>query len=150
MSTPPQQQQQPQTLDLSKLDANQLQSLHGQLSSELNSFTSSMIALQHTASKFAAAGQSVEGLKEYKEGQRMMIPLTESLYCPGELSCPDRVLVEVGTGYYIERDVEGGVGYCRGKVMEIKEQVAELSKVLGQRQQILMRVAGMLQERMAG
>lgn len=145
-SSAPQQAQQ-QTLDLAKLTPAQLESLHAQLSSELNMFTSSMIQLQQTASRFASAGQSVESLKEYKEGQRMMIPLTESLYCPGELSSPDRVLLEIGTGYYVERDVEAGIGYCRGKVMGIKEQVAELSRVLQQRQQILMRVEGMLQEK---
>jgi len=145
-----QNQAQPQVLDLSKLGVQELQGLHQQLSSELNQFTSSMIALQRTASKFASAGQSVESLKDYKEGQRMMLPLTESLYVPGELASRDKVLVEVGTGYFVERDVEGGIGYCRGKVMEIKEQVAELSRVLQQRQQILGRVEGILAEKAQG
>jgi prefoldin alpha subunit len=95
-----QDQPQPQVLDLSKLGVQELQSLHQQLSSELNQFTSSMVALQQTASKFAAAGQSVESLKDYKEGQRMMLPMTESLYVPAELSSTEKVLVEVGTGMY--------------------------------------------------
>ncbi len=100
MSAAQDQQQQQQVLDLSKLGVQELQSLHQQLSSELNQFTSSMVALQRTASKFAAAGQSVESLKDYKEGQRMMLPMTESLYVPAELSSTEKVLVEVGTGMY--------------------------------------------------
>ena len=145
-----QNQSQPQVLDLSKLGVQELQALHQQLSSELNQFTSSMIALQRTAGKFASAGQSVEALKDYKEGQRMMLPMTESLYVPGELSSKDKVLIEIGTGYFVERDTEGGIGYCRGKVMEIKEQVGELSRVLQQRQQVLQRVEGMLAEKAQG
>jgi prefoldin subunit 5 len=32
----------------------------------------------------------------------MLMPLTQSLYVAGELATPDRVMLEVGTGYYIE------------------------------------------------
>jgi prefoldin alpha subunit len=142
-------QGQPQVLDLSTLSVQELQSIHQQISNELNQFTSSMIALQRTASRFAAAGQSVESLNEYKDGSRLMLPMTESLYVPGELSSSGHVLVEVGTGYFVERDVKGGVTYCRNKVMEIKEQVGELSRVINQRQEVLMRVVGVLQEKAA-
>jgi hypothetical protein len=32
----------------------------------------------------------------------MMIPLTSSLYVSGTLDSTDKVLVDVGTGYYVE------------------------------------------------
>ena len=32
----------------------------------------------------------------------MMIPLTSSLYVSGTLGSTDKVLVDVGTGYYVE------------------------------------------------
>jgi prefoldin subunit 5 len=31
------------------------------------------------------------------------VPLTNSLYVRGKLSNPDRVLVDVGTGFYVEK-----------------------------------------------
>jgi prefoldin subunit 5 len=31
------------------------------------------------------------------------VPLTNSLYVKGQLSDPDRVLVDVGTGFYVEK-----------------------------------------------
>lgn len=31
------------------------------------------------------------------------MPLTNSLYVKGQLSQPDRVLVDIGTGFYVEK-----------------------------------------------
>lgn len=33
----------------------------------------------------------------------VLVPLTNSLYVKGKLSRPDRVLVDIGTGFYIEK-----------------------------------------------
>ncbi len=35
-------------------------------------------------------------------GQPVLLPLTESLYVSGALETVDSVLLEVGTGYYVE------------------------------------------------
>ena len=36
----------------------------------------------------------------------MLVPLTTSLYVPGETAPLDTVLVDVGTGYYIEKSLK--------------------------------------------
>ena len=41
-------------------------------------------------------------------GQPVLLPLTESLYVSGTLESVDTVLLEVGTGYYVE--VGGSLG----------------------------------------
>lgn len=35
-------------------------------------------------------------------GKKMLVPLTASLYVPGSLDDAEKVLVDVGTGYFIE------------------------------------------------
>ena len=32
----------------------------------------------------------------------MLVPLTQSLYVPGELASTETVLVDIGTGYFVE------------------------------------------------
>lgn len=32
-----------------------------------------------------------------------LLPLTASLYVPGKLSDPEKVIVDIGTGYYVEK-----------------------------------------------
>ena len=53
-----------------------------------------------------------------REGQRLirwkytgtpiLVPLTPSLYVPGKLASTDTVLVDIGTGFYVEK-----VRFCR-------------------------------------
>jgi prefoldin alpha subunit len=35
-------------------------------------------------------------------GKKLLVPLTASLYVPGTLDDAEKVLVDVGTGYFIE------------------------------------------------
>jgi prefoldin alpha subunit len=41
-------------------------------------------------------------LKERTLGKEIMVPLTSSLYVPGVMEENERVLVEVGAGYFVE------------------------------------------------
>lgn len=36
-------------------------------------------------------------------GRTILVPLTSSLYVPGTLADPDNVIVDVGTGFYVEK-----------------------------------------------
>lgn len=38
-----------------------------------------------------------------EEGKKVLVPLTNSLYVGGTLSDPDHVIVDVGTGFYVEK-----------------------------------------------
>ena len=35
--------------------------------------------------------------------KEILVPLTESVYIPGKVKNPNKILCDVGTGYYIER-----------------------------------------------
>jgi prefoldin alpha subunit len=47
-----------------------------------------------------------------KLGKPILVPLTTSLYVPGTLADPDNVIVDVGTGFYVEK-VRNGVQYSQ-------------------------------------
>lgn len=44
------------------------------------------------------------------------VPLTQSLYVPGKVVEPDKMLVDVGTGYYVEKDQQKTVEFLERKV----------------------------------
>lgn len=48
----------------------------------------------------------------------MLVPLTASLYVPGTLDDAEKVLVDVGTGYFIE--VRTIVYYYRAMLLQIE------------------------------
>ena len=137
----------PQQVDIFQLGIGELNQLHQQLTYGVNNFMNSLIALQQTAGRFASAGQSVEQLKDAKQGQNILLPMTESLYVPGTLESVETVLLEVGTGYYVEKDIEGGVDYCRRKVMLIKDRVAQLSQIIQTRKDALQQISFFMNEK---
>lgn len=42
--------------------------------------------------------------------------MTQSMYVPGTLAASDRVLVDVGTGYYVEKSVPEAESFFQRKV----------------------------------
>lgn len=58
----------------------------------------------------------VHALPTHHAGQQMMLPLTQSLYVSGEVASTDQVLVDIGTGYYVE---VRGLGRAAGQALHV-------------------------------
>lgn len=57
-----------------------------------------------------------------------------------QVATTDKVLVDVGTGYWVEMSSAAGVDYCKRKVTALKENIEGLSGVIRERQSGLMQV----------
>jgi prefoldin subunit 5 len=55
-------------------------------------------------------------------GTPMLVPITSSLYVPGETAPLDSVLVDVGTGYWIEKSVDEAHAFLQRKMGLIEQQ----------------------------
>lgn len=44
------------------------------------------------------------------ESKEILVPLTGSMYVPGKIADPGKVMVDIGTGYYVEKDVDAAKG----------------------------------------
>ena len=56
-----------------------------------------------------------------KEGTVVLVPLTGSMYVPGVIKETEKVLVDVGTGYYVEKDVKAANDYFSRKVSVLRQ-----------------------------
>src|SRR4051812_9390726 len=56
-------------------------------------------------SKYGQALEALIDITPENQDKRIMVPLTSSLYVPGQLSNIQTVLVEVGTGYFVEKQI---------------------------------------------
>ncbi|KAJ7942632.1 Prefoldin subunit 5 [Quillaja saponaria] len=69
-------------------------------------------------------------------GKKMLVPLTASLYVPGTLDDADKVLVDVGTGYFIEKTTNEGKNYCERKINLLKSNFDQLVEVASKKKSI--------------
>uniref|UniRef100_A0A8D3C8V8 Prefoldin 5 n=1 Tax=Scophthalmus maximus TaxID=52904 RepID=A0A8D3C8V8_SCOMX len=65
-----------------------------------------------------------------RPGKELLVPLTSSMYVPGTLNDVENVLVDVGTGYYVEKKVEDSKGFFKRKIEFLTKQIEKIQPAL--------------------
>ncbi len=105
-----------QLIDLTKLNLMQLTQFKNQLDQDLQFYQESLQNLKHAQTKFSESGEAVKQIPTSSDSSDILVPLTGSMYVPGKLADPDKVLVDVGTGYYVEKKRDAAKEYFTKKV----------------------------------
>lgn len=124
------------------------QGLSEQLEQDVNQLTESLANLQKAVARFHTSGRALEAMAGETEGKDMLVPLTQSLYVPGKMGSVDTVLMDVGTGYFLERSPEDGVDYCKRKVMLIRENMEKVLEAVNTKRKQAQQVAQVFQAKM--
>ncbi|KAG1678003.1 hypothetical protein FOA52_000798 [Chlamydomonas sp. UWO 241] len=140
--------QQASAAQLAGLDVQQLQQLKERINADLAQFQRSGQQLSIAASKFQESAVSVAQLAEAKEGHQLLLPLTQSLYVNGKIGATDKVMIDIGTGYFVELTTAEGQSYCTRKVQKLQDSLKNVSKILQERQAMLNQVVNMMQRKM--
>ncbi|XP_045466838.1 prefoldin subunit 5 [Harmonia axyridis] len=119
-----------QQIDLTTLNIQQLSTLKSQLDGELNLFQDSLGSLKIAQTKFQNSGETLAQINLENEGKEILVPLTGSMYVPGKLFDTNSVLIDIGTRYYVEKDLEAAKDYFKRKTQFVTEQMEKI-QVLG-------------------
>ncbi|EAS31429.3 prefoldin, alpha subunit [Coccidioides immitis RS] len=123
-------------VDVTTLSVPQLRALQTRLSTELEHLTTSHAKLRTAQSKFRECIRSIDAgvvksATEKAEGKsEILVPLTNSLYVKGQLADREKVIVDVGTGFYVEKSTSKAIEFYNGKVEELQTNLRDLEKVL--------------------
>ncbi|KAL9063404.1 MAG: hypothetical protein Q9161_009474, partial [Pseudevernia consocians] len=139
-------QKKPQ-VDLSSLPTAQLGNVKNQLTQELQHLTTSFGQLKAAQGKFRDCGVSVRDGLGRDEGTPILVPLTPSLYVPGKLASTDVVLVDVGTGFYVEKTPQAAREFYSRKVEELGKNLQDLEKIVQEKQGNLSVVEDVLRQK---
>lgn len=58
------------------------------------------------------------------------------MYVPGKLTDPEKVIVDVGTGYYVEKDIPAAKEYFSKKVKYVTEQMEKVQAIGNEKNKI--------------
>ncbi|KAI9051233.1 hypothetical protein LZ554_005334 [Drepanopeziza brunnea f. sp. 'monogermtubi'] len=143
MSTPKSQQ-----LDLSTLTTQQLSQVKKQLDDEIEHLTNSHGQLRQAQAKFRECIRSIAGGVTPKlDGKPILVPLTTSLYVPGTLADPNNVIVDVGTGFYVEKTTKDATKFYEAKVEELGGNLKGLEAIVQGKSKNLSVVEDVLREK---
>mmetsp|Transcript_26283 Transcript_26283/g.80879 ORF Transcript_26283/g.80879 Transcript_26283/m.80879 type:complete len:159 (+) Transcript_26283:208-684(+) len=124
-----------QQIDISQMSLEQLNQYKGQFEQEIKSLHARHSDLKQAEGRFRQSKDALAAVSPDDEGRRMLVPLTQSLYVPGKLCDVDKMLVELGTGYYLEKTQDGASEMLDRKITLVTKKADDIDTVVAQKQQ---------------
>lgn len=115
-----------QQIDLTKLTLQQLTLLKQQLDQELGVFQDSLQTLKMAQTKFQESGSCLDKVTPEAKGKEILVPLSSSIYVTGQMGDTDSVLVDIGTGYFAEKNIEDAKTYFQNRVAFVSQQMLKI------------------------
>ena len=109
-------------INIDAMSLDQLNAVKQQQEARLEAYTSQYHQLRAASARIATARSSLSDMpvSGTGEGREIMIPLTESLYAPGRIVDPNKILVELGAGFFVEKSARDAI-----KVLERKGKLVD-------------------------
>ncbi|XP_074917319.1 prefoldin subunit 5, partial [Chelonoidis abingdonii] len=82
-----------------------------------------------------------------KVGKELLVPLTSSMYVPGKLSDVGYVLVDVGTGYYVEKTADNARDFFKRKIDFLTKQMEKIQPALQEKHAMKQAVMEMMSQK---
>jgi prefoldin alpha subunit len=136
-------------IDITKLSIEQLQQLKKQHEEEIEGLSGNLGALRVAMNKFLDSQKTIETFAETPAGAEILVPLTSSMYVPGKVKTSEKLLVDVGTGFFIRKDADGAGAIFKKKVAMLKTNTDSLSQMIQQKQGNLRAITTELQNRVS-
>ncbi|ORY80262.1 putative prefoldin subunit 5, partial [Leucosporidium creatinivorum] len=122
-------------ISLEELSVQQLSQVKEQLEEELKHLTDGFGNLKQAQSKFMACMEALDSIKPENKDKKILIPLTSSLYVPGRIKDTENVLVDVGTGYFVEKPTKAAKTTYNTKILALKSNLATLQGQIEKKQE---------------
>lgn len=108
------------TIQLDTMSLEELHQLRQQEESRGQGLGARYAQLRQAHARLMASQQAVRDLKASPEGQTVLLPLTESVYVPGKILEPHKVMIDLGTGFYCEKSAKEALAYVerRAKLVD--------------------------------
>lgn len=135
-------------VDITKLEPEQLIQLRKQFEDEMEHFSTSLSALNMALGKYKECINNVKQVStEGNEGKELLVPLSGSLYVPGKVKDNNKFLVDVGTGYYIEKSSEDAIKFFEGKVTQLNKDSTKVTEIITEKSRTIQRLDQVLREK---
>ena len=120
-----------QQIDISSLSLEQISLLKSQFEQEIEQLSALQESLLSGISRFENTRLALQAVTDQSEGGDLLVPLTGSLYAPGKLREIDNILLDIGTGYFIEQSRSDAIDFVNRKLkmMYARNDEADLALV---------------------
>lgn len=115
---------------LDEMSLDQLQQIRQQEDARRQGLTERYAQLRAAAARINASRRAVEEIQTASAGKEVLVPLTDSVFVPGKLKDPHKLLVELGTGYYVEKSAKQTEDFLDRKLRLVDGNSDNVTKAL--------------------
>jgi prefoldin alpha subunit len=137
------------TVPLGNLPIEQLESIEEGMSKDIEMLQRQLALLTDGVQRLQASKEGSEAVAAMKAGAEIMVPLTGSIYVPGAIKDTEAVLVDVGTGYFVEKAPQKAAEYFGRRAAVLKQEGEKTAAMLTEKRQHLEAVAAVLEKKKA-
>lgn len=134
---------------LGSLPPEQLDRLQGELQREVQMIAASLSQLSSAVSRLTASKENAAQVGEMSKDREIMVPLTSSIYVPGRLADTKMVLIDIGTGFFVQKSPAAAEKHFAKRAALLKEEADKATQVHTQKRQQLEAVSAVLQRKTA-
>ncbi|KAJ5080736.1 prefoldin subunit 5 [Anaeramoeba ignava] len=135
------------SIDISRLPNEQIQALKEQMAGEIDQLSNGINTFQQVLARYETSIQTLKSISDSQEKKQILVPLTESMYIPGKISSPDYVLVDIGTGYFLQKKIPEAVKFFERRQVTVKQKIQEYRSVVAIDEKNLQLINSVLQQR---
>ncbi|CAL9731063.1 prefoldin subunit 5 [Monosporozyma unispora] len=136
-----------QKIDLTQLNPEQLNAVKQQFDQELQHFQQSLQALMVAKSKFVECINDIKTVSSNaKNEQNILIPASPSLYIPGKIHDNKKFMVDVGTGYYVEKSDIEAIEFYEKKINKLNKESVQIQDIIKEKSQSSMAIATQMRQ----
>lgn len=115
----------------------------------MNVFQDSLQTLKIAKTKFDGSKEALEQIDESWTDKEILVPLTGSMYVKGIVNNVDKFIIDIGTGYYVEKDITTSKDYFKRKVDYVQEQMDKIDTLGRQKSKVLNAVIDVIEMKVA-
>lgn len=117
-----------------------------QFDQELDHFAQSLQALNIAKNKFIDCINSIESVEKSEENQDILVPASGSLYLPGKMVKEASFMVDVGTGYFVEKNASEAITFYRRKVDKLSQESLQIQNIIKEKAQASMSIENRIRD----
>mmetsp|Transcript_8355 Transcript_8355/g.16638 ORF Transcript_8355/g.16638 Transcript_8355/m.16638 type:complete len:149 (+) Transcript_8355:158-604(+) len=106
-------------MDPTTMPLQQLQQQRNAMQQELQEMKTRHRSMLTAAKRYLESLRTVEMVENAEPGQKMLVPMNDSIFVPGELNDTEHVTVEIGTGFFVKRTIPDAKEYLERKVKNV-------------------------------
>eukprot|EP00045_Choanoeca_perplexa_P007312 m.64978 g.64978 ORF g.64978 m.64978 type:complete len:165 (+) comp14019_c0_seq1:36-530(+) len=123
------QQQQSITPQQLQMQLQQMSAMKTSLENELQMLSDAITQLKLAQNRYQQGQESLKSIVPENDGKDYLLPITESLYVNSKLDGSSKVIIDLGTGYYVEKSTTKASEFFDRKIAFVTKRLEELQKV---------------------